>query len=408
MKEISEKEIQFLELRVKEDSQTPLFARLAEVYLLRGKIQEALEICERGLSLHPFYTTAHIVKGKVLTALSMISEAKREYEFAQRFLPGNPIVLRLIKELPQVETAPPTKGVGARTVAPKTVKPSVKEQPSAQAEEIIPTPPKIPVPPAPEVISPIVEVPEDYDFGKKPIYTPPEEKIEEPVPADTFDFSGMGGSSFRIGEEVPPAQVESPKTAEAEVFGDPFGFLHGEPPSGASETPIEIKTPEQVIPKEDVWSFDSAFGAPSAAPTEEPKVIEESFEEFVARIMPEMRGTENTTTLDDYIGKTKPPTPPPPKAASQIETLAEKLEQAKRITPIINLADKSIHRGAAEDESTSTMGFVTPTLAEIYAKQGWFDDAIRAYKTLAKNRPADREKFEKRIAELEAAKAAKG
>jgi hypothetical protein len=47
------------------------------------------------------------------------------------------------------------------------------------------------------------------------------------------------------------------------------------------------------------------------------------------------------------------------------------------------------------------MGFVTPTLAEIYAKQGWFDDAIKAYKVLARNKPGEKARFEKRIEELE-------
>jgi hypothetical protein len=52
--------------------------------------------------------------------------------------------------------------------------------------------------------------------------------------------------------------------------------------------------------------------------------------------------------------------------------------------------------------------FVTPTLAEIYAKQGWFDDAIKAYRTLAKTKPAEREKYEERIAELEEEKKKQG
>jgi len=44
---------------------------------------------------------------------------------------------------------------------------------------------------------------------------------------------------------------------------------------------------------------------------------------------------------------------------------------------------------------------VTPTLAEIYAKQGWYDDAIKAYRALAVSKPAEKEKFESRIKELE-------
>jgi len=87
--------------------------------------------------------------------------------------------------------------------------------------------------------------------------------------------------------------------------------------------------------------------------------------------------------------------------------LAQKLQGAKKITPVINLSDKSPVTASEADTPAST-GFVTPTLAEIYAKQGWYDDAIKAYRTLAVNKPAEREKFEKRIAELEELKKQKG
>jgi cytochrome c-type biogenesis protein CcmH/NrfG len=51
---------------------------------------------------------------------------------------------------------------------------------------------------------------------------------------------------------------------------------------------------------------------------------------------------------------------------------------------------------------------VTPTLAEIYVKQGWYDDAIKAYRTLAANKPGEREKFDRRIAEIEEMKKQQG
>ena len=73
---------------------------------------------------------------------------------------------------------------------------------------------------------------------------------------------------------------------------------------------------------------------------------------------------------------------------------------------MINFAEKAT-RTVSEEDTPSGTGFVTPTLAEIYVKQGWFDDAIKAYKTLALNKPAEREKYDKRIAELEEMKKSK-
>jgi tetratricopeptide (TPR) repeat protein len=50
---------------------------------------------------------------------------------------------------------------------------------------------------------------------------------------------------------------------------------------------------------------------------------------------------------------------------------------------------------AAADE------IVTSTLAEIYASQGAYQEAIRTYTLLARRRPQEREHFERRIRELE-------
>ncbi len=67
---------------------------------------------------------------------------------------------------------------------------------------------------------------------------------------------------------------------------------------------------------------------------------------------------------------------------------------------MINYSEKA-PRPATEGETSSGAGFVTPTLAEIYVKQGWLDDAIKAYRALIVNKPAEKEKFEQRISEIE-------
>jgi len=85
---------------------------------------------------------------------------------------------------------------------------------------------------------------------------------------------------------------------------------------------------------------------------------------------------------------------------NNIEEIANKLKDAGKITPVIDIAQKETSPASEQDLPVS-MGFVTPTLAEIYAKQGWFDDAIKAYKALARNKPVEKERFEKRIEELE-------
>ena len=138
------------------------------------------------------------------------------------------------------------------------------------------------------------------------------------------------------------------------------------------------------------------FGAEEPTAT----VEGEPYEDFTARVRMDLFGTEDTMTLEEYLGQTAPPQAPTA-AEDNIGDLAEKLKTSPRITPpVINFSEKA-PRPAGEADPGGATGFVTPTLAEIYVKQGWFDDAIKAYRALATNKPAESEKYQQRIAEIE-------
>jgi hypothetical protein len=110
---------------------------------------------------------------------------------------------------------------------------------------------------------------------------------------------------------------------------------------------------------------------------------------------------ESVTDTTIILPQIQPPElPMSTSIQNNIEEIAIKLKGAGKITPVIDLAQKETPPASEQDLPVS-MGFVTPTLAEIYAKQGWFDDAIKAYKALARNKPSEKERFEKRIEELE-------
>lgn len=69
-------------------------------------------------------------------------------------------------------------------------------------------------------------------------------------------------------------------------------------------------------------------------------------------------------------------------------------------------ADDALETVAAGDwvqssSSQSADEIVTPTLAEIYAAQGAYQEAIRTYKLLMYRKPQERERFEQRIRVLE-------
>ena len=163
---------------------------------------------------------------------------------------------------------------------------------------------------------------------------------------------------------------------------------------------MEQPTPEQP-PSE---TTEDPFAAFTALAEEEEQKAAEASQESSSPTPPvsSQETTSDETAEDPFAQLTQAAEEPGQQETgeNQIEELAEKLKDAKKITPIINLSEKET-TPASEQESPSGTGFVTPTLAEIYAKQGWYDDAIKAYKALASSKPLEKEKFEKRIQELE-------
>jgi tetratricopeptide (TPR) repeat protein len=122
--------------------------------------------------------------------------------------------------------------------------------------------------------------------------------------------------------------------------------------------------------------------------------VEDKIEDFTST---EERPSDTSIVLPEIQ---PPELPISDSIQNNIEEIANKLKSAGKITPVIDIAQKETPPASEQDLPVS-MGFVTPTLAEIYAKQGWFDDAIKAYKSLARNKPGEKERFEKRIEELE-------
>jgi len=389
MPESIQQKLSILEKRVGPNSRSPLFAQLASYYLLAGRAHDALRVCDEGIANFPFYTTGHLIKAKVLIALNMNAEARRELEIVREFLPTNATIRKFLADIPAA--ASDITPVEGRTVKPKA---KAVEAPPASVE-----PPVVETAPASETAAqePAPETPPSSSaeiFGLTPTEPAVSTELETPPaaePTGAFEAAGQAPA------EPLGMETAAPST-EAVAESMPASVEPASPFTGFEATP-----PAEAPPAEQVF--------PSAVPP----IEEETFEQYAARKRGELAGLENTMTLEEYLGGSSPtlsqaiePEPPKPaEAPNEIEELAQKLQGAKKITPVINLSDKSPVTASEADTPAST-GFVTPTLAEIYAKQGWYDDAIKAYRTLAVNKPAEREKFEKRIAELEELKKQKG
>jgi hypothetical protein len=434
----SQEQIASLERKVGSQAQSPLFARLAALYLQDGRAADALRICDTGLAHHPYYTTGHLVKAKALVVLNMPTEARRHFEFVLDFLPGSTTVKELLASVPPAPE---------ETLTDTYVEPFPEEiKPKKRIEDMfqtIPGPAREPIVdqfPAPSPVS-VEEAPE---FEAAPPVTPPEagfEVVDEmPAIATTDMFVSEPVATPTTEEErVPPAKEATPTAS------DPFGGISVFTPDMSTDVQVAYREPElptsvsffgdvpEIAPPPGAVelsvsrSEESAFnglGFPEPviidepalpAPQPEPESSNsflfsgpmdgDTYEKFSLRMRAEMSG-ENTMTLEEYLSGVAPrPMAPLVQAEAafkkdRIEEITEKLQDAKKITPVIHFAQKN-PVAASEADTPASTGFVTPTLAEIYAKQGWYDDAIKAYKTLVATKPAEKERFEKRIEELE-------
>jgi len=59
-----DKTIQFLESRLRDNPKSLLFARLADCYLQKDRVDEAIQLCKDGLKNHPSYVTANFILSK--------------------------------------------------------------------------------------------------------------------------------------------------------------------------------------------------------------------------------------------------------------------------------------------------------------------------------------------------------
>ena len=79
-----------LEKALRLDPDSPRFARLADLYLKRGRIERALELCQKGCASFPDYATGFIVLSKCYEKRGALEDAREAMGQALRLDPENP------------------------------------------------------------------------------------------------------------------------------------------------------------------------------------------------------------------------------------------------------------------------------------------------------------------------------
>ncbi len=305
--DLSEFDIDFLSQKLSDNSQSPLFARLADLYLSKNQSSEALKLCEAGVQAFSTYATGYVILGKCYLALNENSKARLAFSQAIHLAPFNQVARKLLDDVPFVTDE---QEQSPQETAPAVEQTVVETQPAAE--------------PAVEEAAPNEPVVEELSTAVQPV-------VEEPL------------------NEI-PAAVEEPTAIE-----------------------------------------QSAAGFPDLAASDQLPPIDEYLQQHTSE-----ESGEKLMSLDEYL-QGAASAPAQQAQATELDTLAAKLENAGHITP----PEPELAR-PHEESSPLESTVITPTLAEIYASQGEYGAAIQAYEILIFSKPNDRERFEKRIKELQA------
>lgn len=287
--DLSEFDIDFLSQKLSDNPQSPLFARLADLYLSTNQSTEALKLCEAGVQTYSSYATGYVILGKCYSALNENSKARLAFAQALHLAPFNQLARKLLDEIPFT--------------------------------------------------------------SDEPIQNPEIESTDTTPPA----------AETAVQEESLPMQnVDEP-------------LLTAEP---IAEAPVEEETVQETVQQ----------GIVETPPVESAELS--SVDEYIQQHSANA-GTEKLVSLDEYLDQAAEPT--------GLDSLATQLENAGRIVPQEPEPSLSPEENAPLDSIV-----ITPTLAEIYASQGEYGAAIQAYEILIYSKPNERERFEKRISELQA------
>ncbi len=227
----------FLEERLKKDPGSAFFAMLAYFYLGMDKIPEALSIAQRGVIVHPNYSTGHTVLAMAMMRAGFYRDAKKELLKAADLRPGSKMIEQLSEEVERQEQADSIgrriaeqyrKGAGADIM--KTVEEALKSNPIKTSDE--------------DLLIPGLEsiIGEEFEEPPPKILTPrlPDESSREETGYETEegkppDFDEDPGTAREIIDRVTrefgdkiSTDLDEPAAEEAAAGGDEISEDAGE------------------------------------------------------------------------------------------------------------------------------------------------------------------------------------
>ena len=360
-------EIDKLEARFRDNPKGRNFAPLADAYRKAGLIDNAVDLCQNGLKLHPDYVSAYIVYARCLVDKKDDASALGVFKQVLGLDGENIIALRGLAELAErngkydeeVEwlsrllNADPMNGDAAEALA--------RAKGKAAAAPAAPTVPAAAPVASPEAATAPMAKPDfavDHETPEPVTLTPaaatpaapsPDiENFENPISFNPNAHAAAKADGLEVQEDV---ELNSQQIEHVEIEGLARTQYEG---SGM----FKLDAPE-----------------PAAADGSGPDLDETLPQVDLPLIMPD----------DELRPAAKPAPPPPPPPPPQPPPPAP--PPVARVPAAVALSDDD---GAADTATLSQAEPVlTETMAELYLKQGHQQDALRVYQALLAQRPND-------------------
>jgi tetratricopeptide (TPR) repeat protein len=368
-----QKEIEQLERRYAEHSQGLAFAHLADAYRRAGEYGKAEGLILHGLKNHPKYISAYNVLGRVYIDSERYGDAHEQFSKVLELDPQNMIAMKALGDLAlrggRLEDA---RSWFERILAIDPRNEEVQEELQKLVEGGVSPPPPPATPPEapPEPAAPVEiakpEVPETpageeeatWDMGGMH-----EDEVEGPVEFSAEPVEGLigKGQQVELGDAAEISDVGLEGISELEFVEEP-----------AAERPEE---PPQL---EGLEALDSL----TAAEAPRPDVDLGEMDDWTPGFLRE-EDMEGQAGEDLGVG-----------------SLRDEFGGAEAEAPTADLLGDEGVWDESEGEGLASEGMLTETMAELYADQGLYEDALGVYRELAKLRPGD-DRLKARIAELE-------
>jgi pentatricopeptide repeat protein len=372
-------EIEKLERRYAENPHGLTFAPLAEVHRKIGDVPRALELLTAGLELHPNYIPASIVLGRCHQDQGDLASAEAAFAHVLRLDDENVIALKSLADINERQERYGDAETWLRKlVAIDRSNDEAREQlervqaarQSGEGKKAAASAPEPELPRAEEAPAPVLEM---IDLTPEPVAVQEEASADDPGPPPV-EIAALKDSPG-LEAKIPAPEPEHRETAR-EVR---------EPAVTASSSP------GSPVPEEDGRSDEEAQPLPGLISAE-----------FVPPL--EATGGLGVETSEDVVLEVSGNSEfTVPDASEDLKSLAARLSAPRPPIPVEEPATAPAVASQQPSKPQPEPEFVlTETMADVLAKQGHLEEALRVYRELIRRNGGSPE-LEARIRELEAA-----